>query len=51
MVYTLRAILRITISIGVVAGLLLWFYCSVQGEWKLALIAAAIYAFSLVMLA
>lgn len=50
MTYILLIILRIALFFGVVLGLGMCFYASVQGDWRVALISGAVYMFSLVML-
>lgn len=49
--YTLRSILRVVVAIGAIFGLSMCFFSSVHGDWKIALISAFVYAFSLVMVA
>lgn len=42
--------MRLVVAIGAVLGLGMCFFSSVHGDWPIAMISAAIYAFSLVML-
>jgi formate/nitrite transporter FocA (FNT family) len=50
MARALVILLRAALFAGVFIGLGTCFYASVHGDWKVAMISGAVYAFSLVML-